>query len=133
MSATPALPRTQLTDALTDALPGVRVMGYARDVDRIPRDTVMVRLDDVTPAPPGKAYAYTLVVVGASTDDKGPGDDNLDALLERVLSALETHPSLDGVAWSKATRGTYLSTTHPAYEVATTTWHTTAPTLEGTP
>lgn len=120
------LPRVLIQEALEEALAPAegkapRVMAYARDVDRITRDTVMVRLDEVTHAGVGWDYSATLVLVGVSTDDTGPGDDALDEFLENVLHALETHEALANVAWTTAKRGTYLGTTHPAYEIATLT------------
>ena len=113
--------RVQVTEAIAVAMPpGVDVIGYARQIAPPARSTVMVRIDEVTrPAglPQGcRAYKFALVLIAAQTDPGGPADDELDALLEDVLHALDTGSDL---TWDTASRAVY-NETNPAYEVGLT-------------
>lgn len=98
-------------------LHGVRVVGYARNIDPPSKPTVMVRLDEAEPGAGApnvwRRYAFALVVLPAKTHGSA-ADDELDALLEDVLYAIEQAPNL---TWSKAARGTYQDNSYPAYEV----------------
>lgn len=106
-------------------LAGVAVIAYARNIDPPQVPTVLVRVDEVSPSVPSRdnpipnawrTYGFALVLV-PSTSEPGTADDELDALLEDVLYAIDQH---DRLTWTKATRGTYQDTTYPAYEVALT-------------
>jgi len=129
-------PRAAAHAALALELPtDVRVMAYARNIDRPDRDVVMLRQDGVEPHPAApeshRRYTLTAIVVGAKVDPDGGADDNLDALLEDVLHAVESSPIL---GWTEARRGTWLNTTAPAYEVTVTVVHRKHPTTtEETP
>ncbi|MBD3782447.1 MAG: hypothetical protein IE926_05735 [Micrococcales bacterium] len=112
-------PRQLVADVLNAKLPnGTRVEPYAHDLDTITRDTVMLRIDEVTPhrelPRSHRNYRYTVIVL-VPVNRKGSADDRLDALLEDVLHALD---STDLPSWSKVERGVWLNTTTPAYEVA---------------
>jgi len=122
--------RAQVAGLLVEAFTGradVDVMPYARQVDAPPRSLVMVRVDEVRPSGhPGawRDYDLALVVIAAQTT-AGAGDDELDAVLEDVLHALDTATAL---TWTTAKRAVY-NETQPAYEVAlvvTVTKETTA-------
>lgn len=113
-------PRQYVAGVLTDHLPpGVRLLPYARNVDNPTRDTVMIRADEVTPfgaAPLSghRVYRFTLICVGKLTDDTGPADDGADELLEDVLHAVDTSDQLE---WTRAVRGAWLDTNHPAWDI----------------
>lgn len=120
------LARDEIVAALTAGVPtDVDVIGYARNVAAPTRSTVMVRIDKVTPSKvAGSLWQVeaALVLIGAVTTP-GPGDDELDALLQDVLVALDTNLA-GALTWSAATRATYApdgEATNPAYEVAVTT------------
>lgn len=111
------LPRDLVVDALNATAPdGVQVEPYARGLDNVARPVVMVRVDAVAPArnvAQGQRRYGCAVLVVVPTTDPGPADDELDALLEDVLEAIELAPKLD---WTEAKRAT-LDDTWPAYEV----------------
>lgn len=114
--------RSEITALLTatGALPGVQVIAYAREIDPPQMSTVMVRIDEVRPSKVAQGlqdYDFALVCIAAKTA-AGPGDDELDALLEDVLLAVQK-ASPAGITWSSAKRATY-NETNPAYEVACT-------------
>lgn len=113
--------RTALTAQLATYLPaGIDVVPYARAIDPPSRSTVMLRLDKVLPpAAQGHNRAeYALVLIAAKTT-AGPGDDELEALLEDVLFALDRMSDAMAVTWTEANRATY-NETNPAFEVLTT-------------
>lgn len=114
--------RTETVALLAAHLPAdVVVMPYSRQIDPPSKSTVMVRIDEVKPARSAwgfREYTFALVLIAAQTL-AGAGDDELDALLEDVLFALEKDDIPNGVTWSQATRATYQET-NPAYEVAIT-------------
>lgn len=115
--ASPA--RDEVVALLTAALPvGITVMPYSRSVDSISGDTVMVRIDEVTPSPIPNAqrqYTFALLLLVPQTT-AGSADDELDAVLEDVLFALESSNIPNGVVWTKATRATF-EDKFPAYQV----------------
>lgn len=110
--------RTQFYALLEEHLPeDVVLLPYARDIDPPAKPTVMVRIDQVAPSTVAgglRDYRFGLVLVAAKTT-AGPGDDELDGLLEDVLFALEQASSA-GITWSTANRATYKEA-NPAYEV----------------
>ncbi|CCH79084.1 hypothetical protein BN12_40054 [Nostocoides japonicum T1-X7] len=111
--------RAAVADLLTEHLPDdVDVIPYARNIDSPARSTVMLRLDEVTPGVASGlgTYTFALLLIAAKTSP-GPADDELDALLEDVLYALD-RLSDAGVTWSSARRATY-EDKNPAYEVTT--------------
>ena len=112
--------RSELAALLTaNLLPASQyvVMPYAREVDPPAKSTVMVRTDSAKPGPAIglTTYGFALVLIAAKTE-AGAGDDELDALLEDVIFALD-QLSPAGITWSQATRATYQES-NPAYEVA---------------
>lgn len=112
-------PRALIVDTLAPLLPaGVVVVPYARQVDAPAKSTVMVRVDEVRRAATqgSREYVFALVLIAGQTA-AGPGDDELDGLLEDVLYALET--GAGGLLWTQAVRATYESA-NPAYEVRLT-------------
>ena len=125
-------PRALVKDALTDQLDpaSVTVLAYARQIAPPPRPTVMVRLDRAIPGTLAgvglvRSTGLALIVLAAKPDPPGPADDELDALLEDVLHAVEQAP---GLTWTEAKRAVYADSI-PAYEVSVTT-HTTHTTPE---
>lgn len=115
--ASPA--RDEMVGLLQALLPSdIDVMPYAKNVDAIARSTVMVRIDEVTPSNMPQAlrqYVFALLLLTPLTT-AGPADDELDALLEDVLLALESSVNDNRAIWSKATRATY-EDKFPAYQV----------------
>jgi hypothetical protein len=113
--------RALIVSGLSDTIPeGIDVLAYARAIPAPPRSTVMVRVDEVT-KPPNlpqgcRAYRFALVCIAARTDPTGPGDNELDALLEDVLHAVDKAPDL---TWERATRAVYADAS-PCYEVVLT-------------
>jgi hypothetical protein len=125
--------RTALTELLREHLPGdVHLEAYATQLDPPQASTVMCRLDTVSPGPALglQAYTFALVLI-AGTTSAGPGDDELEALLEDVLYAIgKPGPA---VTWTPpATRGVYGrpgSESNPSFEVnVTVTFSKTDPT-----
>ena len=122
------LARDQIVGVLQaeGALPeDVDVIGYARNIDPPRRSTVMVRVDTVRPSQvAGSLWQVeaALVLIGAKTTP-GPADDELDALLQDVLYALDTEQVSGALSWSEAKRAVYgePDPTNPAYEVAVST------------
>lgn len=110
-------PRAEVVAVLTAALPAaVTVIPYARNIDVAGQGTVMVRVDEVTPSPQPQAlreYKFALVLVVEQTVT---GDDDLDALLEDVLHALESRDVPNGIVWTTVTRATF-EEKFPAYQV----------------
>lgn len=108
--------RAVVVTALSGLVPtGIVVMPYAREIDPPSKPTVMVRIDEVSPSQFPNAirdYGMALILVGTKTAP-GPADDELDGLLEDVLTALD---GSDQLSWSKATRATY-NEQYPAYQV----------------
>ena len=118
-------PRNALADRLAAGLPtSVRVVPYARNIDAPKRPTVMARVDEVLPheqAPTThRLYRFTAILIASKVAPDGPADDELDALLQLVLDAVDDD---DTMAWTRATRATWLDTTLPAYEVAVEVTH----------
>jgi hypothetical protein len=109
--------RNELVTLLDGLLPtDVDVIPYARAIDAPKRSTVLVRIDEVVPDPlpqVWRGYKFALVLIAARTDPDGPADDELDALLEDVLYAIDQS---DTITWDKASRAVYRDT-NPAYEV----------------
>lgn len=122
-------PRSVIADRLAALLPGVRVEEFARNIDAPSRPTVMVRLDEVIPHPESpvahRLYRATAIVLTAKVSPHGPADTELDALLEDTLHAIDSD---DTLRWTRATRGVWLDTTLPAYEVAVEVTHKKGPT-----
>lgn len=108
--------RDEVVAVLTAAMPtGIAVLPYSRDIDPPSQPTVMVRIDEVTPSSQPQAlrdYGFALILVASKTTP-GPADDELDALLEDVLTALDAS---EQITWSKATRATF-NEQYPAYQV----------------
>lgn len=97
-------------------LAGVRVIPYMRDLDPPAKPTVMVRIDEVVPSPfpqVWRIYRFALVLIPTMTK-VGDADEELDALLEDVLYAVD-QPTND-LTWSAAKRATF-EDKYPAYEV----------------
>jgi len=90
----------------------VRVEPYARN-STVDEPTVMVRLDRVVKARPWRTYEAALLVLVPQLVP-GNADDELEALLEDVLHAL------DGgrVPWTAASRAVFEDLQVPGYEVA---------------
>lgn len=112
----------QVEGALPD---DIVVIAYARNIDPPSKSTVMVRIDKVTPSKVASSLwdvEAALVLVGAKTTP-GAGDDELDALLQDVLIALDTQEVANALSWTQATRAVYgePEPTNPAYEVVVTT------------
>lgn len=125
--------RAQVADLLREHLPAdVQLVPYAVQVDAPTSSTVMIRLDTVSPGPAQglQAYTFALILI-AGTTSAGPGDDELEALLEDVLYAIgKPGPA---VTWTPpAVRGVYgraSSETNPSFEVnVTVTFSKTDPT-----
>lgn len=108
--------RAIVVDTLGTLVPeGINVIPYAREIDPPTKPTVMVRIDEVNPSQFPTAirdYGMALILIASKTAP-GPADDELDALLEDVLTALD---GSDQMSWSKATRATY-NEQYPAYQV----------------
>lgn len=99
---------------------GAHLLPYARQIDPPDRATVMVRLDEVTPAEQGlwEVSAALVLIVPAGASDAV--EDELDELLEDVLLALEVGNLPNAVRWTSAKRAVYgePEPTNPAYEVS---------------
>jgi hypothetical protein len=112
------LARSALVDALVGVLPAdVDVEGYARlNLSTISRPRVLIRLDEVRPEVSSQGHRrYTFAVVLVTPLTETPAaDDQLDALLEDVLFALE---SLTTVGFESATRAVFDATETPCYEL----------------
>lgn len=113
--------RAAVTAILTEPgkLTGVDVLPYARNIDPPERSTVMVRTDEVRPSEVAEGlqdYRMALVLLAAKVEP-GPGDDELDALLEDVLYVVTSSYAAEaGITWTVARRATYQEAT-PAYEI----------------
>ena len=108
MSAARAAIVAQVTPPLEAA--GVKVEPYSRNTV-VDENTVMVRLDRVVKAPPWRTYDAALLVL-VPQQVPGNADDELDALLEDVLHALDR----SRVRWSTAARSVFETGAH-CYEV----------------
>ena len=109
--------RGAILAAVADLLPAtVNVIPYARHITPPSRPTVMIRVDLVRPGvvQSARGYEAALVLIPSKDDPTGPADDELDALLEAVLDALDRAEDL---TWSTAERATYQDSTNPAYEI----------------
>lgn len=115
------LPRSLILTALDALTPEHQLVAYSRDLTPT-RTTVMVRVDEVAPTPDRmlRQYRAALLLLTPRTDPAGPADDELDALLEDVLHALDR--AVAGIVWESARRVVYADVL-PAYEV-TITVHT---------
>ncbi|MFW5473691.1 hypothetical protein ACOCJ5_10305 [Knoellia sp. CPCC 206450] len=111
--------REFLVSQLEPVMPStVKVEKYAREVDSPTRHSLLlVRIDDVAPHPSGipgqRLYSFGLVLIPRKRAT-GSGDDELDNALEDVLHAID---EADDIVWTRAERGTYEDSTHPAYDV----------------
>lgn len=114
--------RADLAQLLTDQLgTDARVIGYAKSVDNIARDqsVVMVYREQVVPSPLESARVDTIAVwCAVPQTDPATADDALDALLDRVLSVIDSD-DLPALIWSDAERGTF-DDTWPAYKITAT-------------
>lgn len=117
------LVRDQVAAALAASLePGVRVVPYQRVVDNLTGPLCMVGISSVVPDEllPHERRRYTVTVsVLVATTDPGAADDDVDALLEDVLAAIDADLHL---AWSTAERASFSSSpnspaTFPGYDV----------------
>lgn len=123
------LARDTITQLLDGAMPDtVDVIGYARGIDPPSSQTVMVRVDRVTPAADVSGAVWkveaSLVLIEPGTTP-GASDDALDGLLQDVLYALDTQDVSRHLTWTEAKRATYApvdTPTNPAYEVAVTAY-----------
>lgn len=108
--------RDLVVTSLSGLVPsGITVMAYARNIDAPAQDTVMVRIDEVTPSQYPRAiraYKFALLLIVPQTTP-GTADDELDNFLEDVLTALDASTDL---SWESAQRATY-EEKFPAYEV----------------
>jgi len=111
----PTSPARDAILAAVAALPlEVDVEAYARNAT-ITAPTVMVRLDRVTKRAPWRDYDAALLVIVPNTVEDA--DDELDALLEDVLQAIDAG---DGpLRWTTADRATFEGA-FPCYEVTLT-------------
>ena len=119
--------RAALVEALRGWLPAdVDVLPYARQIDPPDRSTVMVRVDELTPAPvQGQRDAHValvLLVPGGVVDSDATAkavEDELEALLADVLHVLDTDAATSRMWWTSAKRSVYgePEPTNPAYEV----------------
>lgn len=109
--------RTEVVAVLEAALPvDINVLPYARNVDAVGKGTVMVRIDEVVPSDNPQAlreYRFALILMVPQTTT---GDDELDALLDDVLYALESRDIPNGIVWQSAERATF-EEKFPAYQV----------------
>lgn len=104
--------RTALSEALTDALPGFRVLGYSQDLDAVTRPTVMVWTSLIERAEQFgldriKVTVELWVLVG--NDNPEAANDALDDALEDVLGALQ---DVDWIDWTTAERGVLFDRFH---------------------
>lgn len=111
-------PRSEVASVLTAALPAdIRIIPYARSLDAAgATGTVMIRIDEVNPSANPQAlreYVFALILVVPQTTT---ADDDLDALLEDVLHALESRDVPNGIVWTHAARATF-EEKFPAYQV----------------
>lgn len=122
------LARDSIVAALDAALPAdIDVRPYASNIDPPAMTTVMVRVDKVRPSPHA-GYAWeveaALLVIAAKVTP-GPSDDELEAALQDVLYALDSHVATRALTWTEATRSVYGpedgDPTNPAYSIAVTT------------
>lgn len=104
--------RTALAEALTTALPGFLVRGYALELDAVTRPTIMLwqtlveRLEQIS-LDRLKVTLELWVLVGA--EDPAKADDALDDALGEVIAALH---DLDWIDWTSAERGVLLDRFH---------------------
>lgn len=121
----------QLAPELPDT---VDLIGYARQIDPPARPTVMVRVDELAPAPEQHqrdTTAALVCIVPASVVDgdqlAAAVEDELEELLEQVLYALELEDVTAAIRWTSAKRAVYgePEPTNPAYEVTVTVRTTT--------
>lgn len=127
-----ALAREHIVTILTGALPSdVVVIPYARDIDPPSKSTVMVRIDTLRPsrAAGGLWQVDAALVLIAARTTPGPADDELEALLQDVLYALNREDVATALSWTEAKRAVYgePDPTNPAFEVAVTTHITKEP------
>lgn len=118
-----ALAREEVIALLQGAVPDAHVLPYPRNIDTPSKSTVMYRIDTVEPskAASGSWDVSGSLILIASATTSGPADEELDALLQDVLVALDTD-QVPGMRWVSAKRATYgdPDPTNPAYEVEVT-------------
>lgn len=110
--------RTELADALADALPGARVIPYARGLDNMPpgQAVAMVYRASTTPSPVQGARTDELAIwLAVPNADPAVVDDLLDDLLDDTLAVLDGKP-FPSLSWDEATRDV-LFDTWPAYKI----------------
>jgi hypothetical protein len=115
--------RDLLGDLLAKSFPQpgpVDIQRHPGAVDPPAKPTIMLRLDTVAPGASRGQRAYTFALVLLSTlSDPDASDDQLDALLEATMSALDRFDPNLALTWATVTRGTYRLTV-PAYEIPVT-------------
>lgn len=115
--------RAEVVALLGAHLPAdVDVIPYARQIDPPDRDTVMVRVDALRPAPEQGLtdVDVALVCIVPGGEEAEAAETALDELVEDVVYAVTRETIPNGVRWVSATRAVYgePNPTNPAYEVA---------------
>ncbi len=103
--------RASVAAALRAGIPGLTVVEYGRQADQPDTRRVTITASAVLAprvACPDRAYEVLLNVVTPLTEP-GPADDDLDELIDQVLTVLEAA----GIDWGeRVERGTWLDAHH---------------------
>lgn len=113
--STLATVRTDVAAALKQQLHGVTVIDRPAALDVILERTLLVGVAQVDPpnvACPAWQVRVSLWAVSPLTDDDGHADDDVDALLEHVLTACDAA----GLPWSQAERAIWRES-NPCYRI----------------
>lgn len=112
--ATPTDGRTPLATLLSAELADVDVHAWARNLDQVNADTVVIDQLQLVPGDVACPFvrATCNVWVVAAYSETQEGQAALDELLSRVLTVLDDN----GLRWERADRGTYAGR-NPAYQV----------------
>lgn len=97
--------REQLAQALTDGLPGWRVLPYAAEPDALTRPTVIAWASKLERRPEFGLYRFLVTLevwVVAPSENLATVDDILDEAFEDVLAVLQP---LEWLQWDSAERG----------------------------
>jgi hypothetical protein len=118
--ATVRVELAELLEAQLVGAPTVAVLRHPSQLDPPAVSTVMLRLDKVSPGVVRghRAYTFALVLLAGSSAVDG-ADVELEALVDRVLAALDTFDPALALTWAEGTRGVYRSTI-PAFEIPIT-------------
>lgn len=97
--------RAQLAASLKPLLStGWRIIDHQDNLDTFTSPVVMLKQQEIEPAPaaPAGAHIVTLVVTIADPKtDPGPAEDSLDENVDNLIHALD---SIDYLNWTKATK-----------------------------